>query len=80
MRRREFIAGLGSAAAWSNWDSFGPIGRQIMKLPRRAFLQFAGAAATAPVFSRVAKAQVYPSRPITLIVSAAAGGPSDVVG
>jgi tripartite-type tricarboxylate transporter receptor subunit TctC len=51
-----------------------------MKLPRRAFLQFAGAAATAPVFSRVATAQVYPSRPITLIVSAAAGGPSDVVG
>jgi tripartite-type tricarboxylate transporter receptor subunit TctC len=51
-----------------------------MKLARRAFLQFAGAAATAPVFSRVVTAQVYPSRPITLIVSAAAGGPSDVVG
>jgi tripartite-type tricarboxylate transporter receptor subunit TctC len=50
-----------------------------MKLPRRTFLQFAGAAASAPAFSRVAMAQTYPSRPITMIVPLAAGTSSDTV-
>jgi tripartite-type tricarboxylate transporter receptor subunit TctC len=50
-----------------------------LKLPRRTFLQFAGAAATAPAFSQVARAQTYPTRPITMIVPAAAGGPSDTI-
>jgi len=50
-----------------------------MKLPRRTFLKVAGAAATAPVFSRVATGQVYPSRPITMIVSFPAGGGQDAV-
>jgi tripartite-type tricarboxylate transporter receptor subunit TctC len=50
-----------------------------MKLPRRKFLQLAGAAAVAPVLSRVATAQTYPSRPITMIVPFPAGGGTDVV-
>jgi tripartite-type tricarboxylate transporter receptor subunit TctC len=49
-----------------------------MKLPRRKFLQFAGAAAVAPTFSRVATAQTYPSRPVRLIVGFAAGSTSDI--
>jgi tripartite-type tricarboxylate transporter receptor subunit TctC len=50
-----------------------------MKLPRRRFLQLAGAAAL-PTMSRIARAQAYPSRPITMIVPFAAGGTFDVMG
>jgi len=49
-----------------------------MNLPRRQFLQFAGAAA-GPAFSRIAWAQTYPTRPITMIVGIAAGGNTDAV-
>jgi tripartite-type tricarboxylate transporter receptor subunit TctC len=39
-----------------------------MKLPRRRFLHLAAGAAALPVVSRIASAQAYPSRPITMIV------------
>jgi tripartite-type tricarboxylate transporter receptor subunit TctC len=48
-----------------------------MKLPRRRFLQFATGAAALKAFSRNATAQVYPARPITIVVGFAAGGPTD---
>jgi tripartite-type tricarboxylate transporter receptor subunit TctC len=51
-----------------------------MKLARRKFLHLAAGAATLPAVSRVARAQTYPTRPITMIVPVAAGGLSDVVG
>jgi tripartite-type tricarboxylate transporter receptor subunit TctC len=50
-----------------------------MKLARRRFLRTVGTAALAAV-SRVGWAQAYPTRPITMIVPAAAGGGSDVIG
>jgi tripartite-type tricarboxylate transporter receptor subunit TctC len=50
-----------------------------LKLKRRTFLQLAGAATAAPMFSGVAAAQIYPSRPVTMIVPAPAGGPLDVI-
>jgi tripartite-type tricarboxylate transporter receptor subunit TctC len=51
-----------------------------MKLPRRKFLQFAGAAVAAPTVSNIATAQAYPTRPITMIVPFPAGGSTDVNG
>jgi tripartite-type tricarboxylate transporter receptor subunit TctC len=51
-----------------------------MKLPRRKFLHLAAGAAALPAVSRVARAQAYPTRPITIIVGAAAGGPTDTIG
>jgi len=50
-----------------------------MKLGRRKFLHLAAGAAALPTVSRVASAQTYPSRPITLMVGAAAGGPTDSI-
>jgi tripartite-type tricarboxylate transporter receptor subunit TctC len=49
-----------------------------MKLPRRKFFNLAAGAAFLPVVSRVARAQTYPSRPITLIVFVPAGGSPDI--
>jgi tripartite-type tricarboxylate transporter receptor subunit TctC len=51
-----------------------------MKLPRRRFLQLAAGAAALPFLPRSAKAQAYPSRPITMITPFAPGGISDVMG
>jgi tripartite-type tricarboxylate transporter receptor subunit TctC len=50
-----------------------------MKLPRRQFLHLASGAAALAAVSRIARAQAYPTRPVRLIVSAAAGGSSDIV-
>ena len=50
-----------------------------MRLRRRQFLQFAGAAAAAPAFSYRAWALDYPTRPVHLIVGFPAGGPQDIV-
>jgi tripartite-type tricarboxylate transporter receptor subunit TctC len=50
-----------------------------MKLPRRKFLHLAAVAGALPAGWRIARAQVYPSRPVHIIVGFAAGGSADIV-
>jgi tripartite-type tricarboxylate transporter receptor subunit TctC len=51
-----------------------------MKFPRRQFLHLAAGAAALPAVSHLARAETYPTRPITMIVPFAAGGPLDAIG
>jgi tripartite-type tricarboxylate transporter receptor subunit TctC len=48
-----------------------------MKLPRRQFFHLAMGTVALPAISRIAQAQAYPTRPITLVVPVAAGGGVD---
>jgi tripartite-type tricarboxylate transporter receptor subunit TctC len=49
-----------------------------MKLPRRNFLHLAAGAAVLPAVSRIARAQAYPSRPVSLVAGFAPGGGVDI--
>jgi len=49
----------------------------FMTLARRRFLQFAAGAIALPATARLARAQAFPSRPVTLIVPYLGGGPAD---
>src|SRR5215813_15499830 len=49
-----------------------------MRSPRRTFLRLAAGAVTLPFAPYIARAQVYPSRPVDVLVGLAAGGGTDV--
>ena len=51
-----------------------------MSFPRRRFLQMAAGGLAMLALPRASSAQDYPSKPITMIVPYAAGGPTDTVG
>jgi tripartite-type tricarboxylate transporter receptor subunit TctC len=50
-----------------------------MMLPRRKFLRLVASTAVLPGVSPIARAQVYPTRPVHLIVPFAPGGTTDIV-
>jgi tripartite-type tricarboxylate transporter receptor subunit TctC len=50
-----------------------------MKVRRRTFLHLAAGAASISAVSRIARAQAYPARPLTLIVFVPAGGTPDII-
>ena len=49
-----------------------------LKLPRRNFLHLAAGATALPAMQQIAWAQVYPTRPVRIVVGFAAGGGVDV--
>ena len=51
-----------------------------MKISRRQFLHLATGAAVLPTISRFARAQTYPTRPITIVVTFPAGSAMDTAG
>jgi tripartite-type tricarboxylate transporter receptor subunit TctC len=50
-----------------------------MQLPRPRFLQLAAAAAALPAATPIARAHVYPSRPLRILVGFPAGGTVDTL-
>ena len=50
-----------------------------MKLPRRNFLHLAAGAAALPAVSRIAWAQAYPTRPITIVDTFPPGGSTGII-
>jgi tripartite-type tricarboxylate transporter receptor subunit TctC len=51
-----------------------------MVIPRRRLLHLTVSVAALPFVSRIARAQAYPTRPITMVVPFAPGGLADVIG
>jgi len=51
---------------------------EAMQLARRRFLCGASSAIVAPAFSRIARAQAYPQRPVRIMVGFAAGSAGDI--
>jgi tripartite-type tricarboxylate transporter receptor subunit TctC len=73
-RRRQRLSVVGATTLHGH-----PSRVNSAKFLRRRFLHLAAGADALPAVSRIASAQAYPTRPITLIVPLAAGGPVDAI-
>ncbi len=72
-------ASVRKAATPRRWSApRGNERRLVTQHPRRRILSLTAGAAALPALRRISRAQAYPSRPITMIVPFAAGGPTDV--
>ena len=95
LRLRDFdpvYVGLGSGpcvrASRERCKTFGRVvpqdefweGTMKLRLPRRHFLHLAASATALPIMPHIAKAQAYPTRPITMVVPFPPGGPVDTIG
>src|SRR5262245_21402382 len=56
------------------------LGGEQMILPRRQFLKLVAGAAATPAGLCSARAESYPARPVTVVTSGPAGGPTDAIG
>jgi tripartite-type tricarboxylate transporter receptor subunit TctC len=73
-------ASVRKAATPRRWSATrGNERRLVTQHPRRSILSLAAGAAVLPAVSRVAWAQAYPTRPVTMIVPFPAGGGADVI-
>jgi hypothetical protein len=70
---RAITGNRGSFQRLGDWDRFGVAREHSMKLRRRQFLHLGAGAATLLTVSRAARAQAYPTRPITIVVPLARG-------
>jgi len=68
----------GLAYSYPSPSDYMPRGETGMKLPRRQFLYLAAGTAALPTVARIAWAQVYPSRPVSLVAGYAPGGGADI--
>jgi tripartite-type tricarboxylate transporter receptor subunit TctC len=50
-----------------------------MRLPRRRFLHLAAGAATLPITARMARAEIFPARPVHVIIAFPPGGVADII-
>src|SRR5262245_58587296 len=57
----------------------GRPGRNAMTLARRQFLRLAALGAAASTLASIARAQTYPTRPVTIVVPFIAGGGTDLL-
>src|SRR5262249_60588756 len=70
----------GCASRWAGRRAHqAEAGLATMKRSRRIFLRLAAGAAALPPLSRLARAQAYPARPMTMVVPYSAGGPTDTI-